>query len=444
MFKGFKGQGAQSAAETFDASPANIDARTQRLSLPNGMQVALLPKSTRGQAVKATLTLRFGNESSLAGWGQVPEALAALLDKGTQSMTRQQLQDKLDALQAEVGFSAADGQLNVGLSTTRAHLPALIALVGEVLRSPLLPADGLDEVRRQALAGLEEQSKEPAAVLQEALSRHGNPYPKGDVRYAPTLAETQAEWRDVSLDKVKQFHKRFVAADHAQFAAVGDMDAKAVEQALGEAFGQWRGQEAYAPIAHPLVKVDPIRLQLATPDKQNATMSVVLALPLSDRDADYPALMLANHLLGSGGDSRLWNRIREKEGLSYSVYSSVQWNPVEANSSWVAQAIFAPQNRVKVETAFKQEIDRALSQGFTPNELEAGRKGLLNFRRLGRAQDARLAAGWSSNLYLGRTFAVSAQVDEALSKVTLDQVNAALRKYIKPSGFVMGVAGDFK
>jgi zinc protease len=173
-------------------------------------------------------------------------------------------------------------------------------------------------------------------------------------------------------------------------------------------------------------------------------MSVVLALPLSDRDADYPALMLANHLLGSGGDSRLWNRIREKEGLSYSVYSSVQWNPVEANSSWVAQAIFAPQNRVKVETAFKQEIDRALSQGFTPNELEAGRKGLLNFRRLGRAQDARLAAGWSSNLYLGRTFAVSAQVDEALSKVTLDQVNAALRKYIKPSGFVMGVAGDFK
>jgi zinc protease len=154
--------------------------------------------------------------------------------------------------------------------------------------------------------------------------------------------------------------------------------------------------------------------------------------------------MLANHLLGAGGDSRLWNRIREKEGLSYNVYSTVQWNSIEPNSQWVAAAIFAPQNRDKVERAFREEIDRVLAQGFTQAEFESGKKGLLNFRSLSRAQDARLAAGWASNLYLERDFSLAAKVDEALKNLTLDKVNQALRRYLKPDQFVLGSAGDFK
>lgn len=442
--KDFKGQAAQTQAEAFDATPANIDARTQRLSLPSGMKVALLPKATRGQAVKASLTLRYGDVQSLAGWGEVPGALAALLDKGTASMSRQQVQDRLDALQADVGISAGPGQLNVALSTRREHLPALIALVADLLQHPSLPPEVLEEVRRQALAGIDAQRKEPEAVLAEAMSRHGDPYPVGDVRHARSFDETVADWQAVQVDRVKAFHQRFVSAAHAEFAAVGDFDAEAVRQALTQAFGAWRKEEAYARVPDPLVPVPATRIVLRTPDKQNATMSVRLSLPLSDRDADYPALMLANHLLGGGGDSRLWNRIRERDGLSYGVYSTVQWNPQEANSEWSATAIFAPQNRDKVDTAFREEIDRALKQGFTQAEFESGKRGLLSFRRLGRAQDARLAAAWASNLYLERDFAVSARVDEQLQALSLEQVNAALRRHIQPSQFVTGFAGDFK
>lgn len=445
MFKDFKGQGAQAKAEAFDASPANIDARTQRFALPSGMKVALLPKSTRGQAVKATLTLRYGDEKSLANWGEAPVALAAMFDKGSASLSRQQLQDKLDALQSDIGFSAAPGQLTVGMTTRREHLPALIALVSDVLRHPALPASGLEEVRHQSLAALEEQSKEPEAVLGEAISRHGNPYPKGDVRYARTFAETEADWKAVQLDRIKAFHTAFLGAENAQFAAVGDLDAAAVKQALQAGFGDWRnGTHPFVRVPNPLVKLPPARLELQTPDKQNAAMSVVQPIPLNDRDPDYAAFMLANHLLGSGGDSRFWNRIREKDGLSYSVYSTVNWNPVEQHSEWTASAIYAPQNRDKVEAAFKEEVNRALAQGFTQTEFESGKRGLLNFRRLGRAQDARLASAWASNLYLDRTFALAAQVDAALESLTLEQVNQALRKYLKPEQFVLGLAGDFK
>ena len=153
--------------------------------------------------------------------------------------------------------------------------------------------------------------------------------------------------------------------------------------------------------------------------------------------------MMANHLMGGGGDARLWRRIREQEGLSYSVHSAIEWGQRDLHSLWVARAIFAPANRTKVEAAFREEIERSLKTGFSQAELEAGRRSLLSFRQLGRAQDDRLAAAWASNLSLGRDFSVSAKVDEALRTLTLDQVNDAWRRYIRPQSFVMGVAGDF-
>jgi len=149
-------------------------------------------------------------------------------------------------------------------------------------------------------------------------------------------------------------------------------------------------------------------------------------------------------VLGSGGSSRLWKRIRENDGLSYGVGSNVQWNSVEPNSPWQAAAIYAPQNRAKVETAFQEEVARALKDGFTAQELAEAQTSVLGFRRLSRAQDASVAGALVNNLYLGRTFAIAAQVDAAITKLTLEQVNAALRKYLAPERFVSAFAGDFK
>jgi zinc protease len=154
--------------------------------------------------------------------------------------------------------------------------------------------------------------------------------------------------------------------------------------------------------------------------------------------------MLANHLLGGGGSSRLWKRIRETEGLSYSVYSQIAWNSFEPNSSWMAGAIFAPQNRARVDAALREELARALKDGFDPQELNEARNGLLAFRRLSRAQDDTLAFALANNLYLGRSFEVSARVDAALAALTPEQVNAALRKYLDPARIDMVFAGDFK
>ncbi|MBC7941552.1 MAG: insulinase family protein, partial [Chitinophagaceae bacterium] len=183
---------------------------------------------------------------------------------------------------------------------------------------------------------------------------------------------------------------------------------------------------------------------LATPDKQNANLQVVLALPLNDLHPDYPALALANHIFGSGGSSRLWKRIRETDGLSYDVRSGVQWSNDDLNSRWVSSAIFAPQNLPRVEAAWREELTRAVKDGFTQAELDQARNSLLNFRRLSRAQDNSVAAQAVGNLHLQRKFALSQQTDDRLAAVTLAQVNAAWQKYVDPARVVVGWAGDFK
>ena len=443
QLKGFTPQVAQAAVEAFDATPAVIDQRTQTFTV-GGVRAAVLPKGSRGGAVQATLVLHFGNAENLFGTADVAEMTAALLDKGTRSLNRQQLQDRLDELKTEMSISASPGRVSVSLLSRKEHLAAAIALVGDVLRNPTFPAETLLEVKRQTLSSIEQQRKEPEAVASMALAQWSNTYPLGDVRHSRSFDETVQGVNAVTLDAVRTFHSRYYGAARGEFAAVGDMDVAVVKQALQSALGDWSAGEPFTRVANPLRADKPTRVLLPTPDKQNATMAVRQGIALTDNDADYPALSMANYLLGGGGNSRLWKRIREAEGLSYDVRTGINWNSLEPNSSWEASAIFAPQNQPKVEAAFKEEVAKALKDGFTARELSEGQQGLLNFRRLSRAQDATLSRALANNLYLDRSFAKAAQVDAALAALTLPQVNAALKKYVKPDSFAAAFAGEFK
>ncbi|HSM22842.1 MAG TPA: insulinase family protein, partial [Rubrivivax sp.] len=385
LVAGYRGDATATVAETFDATPANLDARTQTSSV-GGLKVALLPKGTRGNVVRARLRLHFGDAQSLMGQQTVAALAASLVDKGGAGLTRQQIADRFDQLQAEVGFTGSGQTLGVSITTKRDRLPAVIELVGQLLRDPAYAADPLEEARRQWLAGIESQRKEPDAVIANVLARHGNPYPRGDLRHARSFDEMEQDVKAVTREQIEAFHRRFLSAARGEFAAVGAVDAAAVQQALQTAFGDWRqpagGALAYTRIPQPLVPVPPKRFVEITPDKANANLQGVLALPISDRHPDHAALSLANYIFGLGGNSRLWTRIRETEGLSYDVRSMLGWSSTDDNTPWTVTAIFAPGNQPKVEAALKEELARSLKDGFTQQELEQGRAGLLNFRRL--------------------------------------------------------------
>jgi zinc protease len=441
--KDYKGDAAASAGELFAATPANLDARTQRFALPGGMKVALLPKKTRGQAVKVALQIDHGDEQSLQGTAPQGSLAAQMLARGTAKHSRQEIEDTLDSLRAKFNVTGTQTRTSATAETYRAELPQVLRLVAEMLREPAFPADEYAKLQREEVTALESSRTDPEAIAQRAVRRYGNPYPAADPRYVPTIEEAVALVRKTTVDDLKRFHQKFIGGT-GEIAVVGDFDPEAVKAVLAETFGAWpKAPAAYARVPDPLVKKTPTVLTFETPDKANAALFGDLPMSISDESADYGATSVASFILGEGASSRLWKRIRESEGLSYGVYSSVGWNSFEPNSQLRLQAIFAPQNRSKLATAVSEEFARAARDGFTDAEVAEAKASLLKRRQLARTQDTAVAGALVQQAYLGRTFGFAEKGDAAIAATTTAEVNAAFRKYVQPDGLALVYAGDF-
>lgn len=443
MVKDYKGDIAVAAGEAFDPTPANLDARTQRFTLPNGMKVALLPKKTRGEAVSFNLSLHFGDEKSVFGKATTGALTGSMLMRGTAKHSRQELDDALDKLRAKMSAGGSQVGASVSGQTYRKELPDVLRLAAEVLREPTFPASEFETLKRQRTTSLEASRTEPQALASRALARHGNPYPVGDVRYSPTVEESIANNNAATRDEVAAFHRAFYGASNAELSIVGDFDPEATRALVTQLFGDWKSPAAYTRVPDPYRVNQPTAIRIAAPDKANAFLIGKQALPLDDLNPDYPALLVASFILGDSSSARIPERLRQKDGLSYGAGSVFQPSALDANSAMAAYAIFAPQNLDKVRTGLTEELDRAVRDGFTDAEVSAAKAGVLQERALSRTEDARIAGALSTQSYLGRTYATSAAVDAAIAKLTTADVNAALRKYVKPGEFAYAFAGDF-
>ncbi len=445
MLKGYQGKAAVAQGEAFDASPANIDARTRTFTTAAGLKVALLAKKTRGEMVTATLVLDLGSAQSLMDKGAAPELAAAMLLRGTTLHSRQELKDAFDQLKAQVFVMGGAESVRVMITAERTSFPDVMKLVAEVLQHPAFPASELDPLVKERVAGLEAQKAEPQFQAVLALRQHFNAqYPKGHPRHVDSVDESLAELKAVKAEDLKRFHDAFYGAGAGEMAIVGDVDPTATQSLVEHLFGTWKAPEAYARIPHAYVPVKPVEEKLETPDKANAVYMSGLVLPLKDTDPDYPALLLGNYMLGGGSlHSRLANRIRQKEGLSYGVGSQFTANPEDAYAVWNGFAIYNPANLAKLETAFKEEIAQVLDKGFLSQEIQGAKTAWLQAQASSRAQDRELAGRLANNLYLGRTMAWQADLERKVQALTSDQILAALRTHVDPAQISVFVAGDF-
>src|SRR4029453_2791364 len=148
----YRGQATLAAGEAFDPAPAAIEPRIKRGALPSGLKTAYLPKKTRGQSVNPTLTLHYGTLEGVTGKAATADMTVDMLMRGTRSMTRQQIKDRLDSLKAKVAISGGPAQLNASIETIRPNLPAVLDLLVTVLREPAFDAKEFEQLRQENLA----------------------------------------------------------------------------------------------------------------------------------------------------------------------------------------------------------------------------------------------------------------------------------------------------
>ena len=445
LFKNFKGGEALAEGEVFDPSNANIDRRVTRGKMADGLKIVLLPKKNRGGTVFASLQARFGDEKTLFGKSAVAELTGALLMRGTKSKTRQQIQDEMDRLKAQISVSGGVNSATMQIQTVEANLPSAMKLAAEILREPSFPESEFEQVKQQMIAGIEEGRSDPQTLAFLAMGRHVNSiYPRGDVRYVATIDEQIEDLKKVTLDDVRKFYQQFYGVSEGEMAVVGQFDKDSIQKLATDLFGNWKSSMTYARILTPYRKVDPANLKVETPDKENAVSLAEELVKMSDEDPDYPAMIMGNYLLGGTFSSRLVTRIRHKEGLSYGVQTQFSAPTKDDGGSFLMFAMSNPPNAPKVEASFMDEMARTLKEGFTADELGAAKKSWLEERVVARSNDQSLMSLLTSRLRWDRTLQFDQNLEDKVSALTGDQVSAALRKAIDLKQLVYVKAGDFK
>ena len=445
---GLKGPPKVEEGELLEPVPPVLESRMSRAVLPSGIQLHTLSKRTRGNTVVLQMQLRWGER--MATFARHGTAMVGqLMDEGSEGFTKQQLQDALIKLRASLSISSHDQGATVYVSAERDTLLPALFVVADALRRPTLPQDAFDRSIKATIASIEASRQEPGVLRLQATRGHYNKargVSLGHPDYTMGVDERIAELKATTLDDVKRFYADYWSADDAIVSVVGDLpDGLAAE--VERLFGDWKKPAAprFARHIPQHVDVPPARFDVIARDKANAIVRLNVPLKLNGDDADYPALELAVHVFGGGGlESRLSERVRQKEGLSYGIGAGLEVSHWGTVGSFSIQGSYAPDKRDRVIAVVQEEVARMGAEGLTAAELARAKKDILEARRQGRADTSSLAGSVGGLAERGETWAKVQQRDDAIAAVTVEQANAAWRKYIKAENFIISTAGDFK
>jgi zinc protease len=438
-------QGRESVAqgEDFDPSHDNIDARTITRQLDNGSTVVYLPKKTRGESVVASINLDFGNEADLFEQSVIGNMTVSMLDRGTQKYSREELQAAFDELKASVSVSGGSTGAGAGILTTKKNLAAVMELTEEIFKHPTFDSEELKVLKEEMIVGLEQEKQQPTSRVFRELGNHLNPYSPGHPYYQISIDDEIAQIRSVTSKDLYAFHTRFIGGQDAEASVVGDFDIDEINTQLNKMMAGWSSNTVYERIESQVADTNSINRFIDTPDKSGAAFGAMIKFKLRDDHPDYPALEMANQMFGGGFiSSRLANRLRQQDGLSYGAGSWFNASSYDENATFGAYAICAPENLARVEVGFKEELAKVLDKGFTQQELNDARTGILQNSRIDRAKDGRLVRTLSGNIDLNRTMQWDKNYEKAVMDLSVEDVNTAVKRHLSMEGISIIKAGD--
>ncbi len=440
--KGFALKAEGEASVAFDYALSNIAKQTVMHTTPGGIKTAVLNKPVRGDVITLSMQLRFGDVNSLKG--QVPAASMAgqLLKSGTSTMSRQAITDGFAKLGAQVNYGLGAEGGNVSVVVKKADFAPAFALMAHVLKNASMPDAQFAETHAAILSSLDGSVKDQSVRAANEWATYGNPYPADDVRHAPKLAATIESYKKLTPADARNFYKRFYGAQNALVSVVGPIEPGVVQAMVSAEFDNWKSAQPYTRISRPLVTKTPTTLVFDTPDKANASIDSSLAVPLKSFDDESFALQLATRIFGGGPGSRLWTRMREKDGLTYGATASFGAAYLDANGNVSFDVDVNPANLSKADAVMKEELATSLEKGFTQDELDRMKAQVQADRVRSRSGDGWALGQLSWQLMHGTPWELALTNDAKYKSVTLEQTNAAWRKFVQPKNIVWAQFAD--
>ena len=441
----YKGKALEKDVAPFEATIANLKKNVTEGVLSNGMKYGLINKEVKGDKIIATFKMLLGNEKDLAGKNEIGKLTAALLKSGTKTKTKEQIQDRLDQLKSSINTRLYGQNFIISVNTYKNNYAEVMDILKDMVTNSTFPQNEITKTITEQNTNLEGQLKDPEAIAQNELQRLSSPYPKESVFYTGSLQEQIDNSKKVTRDQIVNYYQNILGTNNGLGTVLGNIEAKTVVASLENTFGKWNAQSKYEEVKPTYFETKKLDKNFLTPDKENAIALGTESFKMNQKSPDYPVFVLANEILGSGGflSARLPMRLREKEGISYGVGSFINIPVSNDVASWGYYALLNPTKRDAVESAIKEEVSKALKDGFTADELMTNKKSYANIQKTMLGMDNTLINLVNKKLQYGISLDEYDTLNSKIAELKLEEVNSALRKYLTLDKVTSVYAGDF-
>jgi zinc protease len=380
-----------------------------------------------------------GDAMSGGGNIAIPTLSGMMLDRGTRTMDKFAIAEKLDNVGAEISYTVGTQSLEIRARCLRKDLPLVIGMIAAELRTPALQLAEFAKAKQQLAGELEASAQNSEARAAEVFARAI--FPDGHPNSPHTLSEYTAAARSANLEDVKAFQLKYYGPAHMSMVVVGDVSDADTQSEVAKAFSGWTGGQDYVRPARPATSVAASELTVPLADKPSVTMILGQATGLRFSDPDALALRVGTAILGFGFTGRLMSTVRDKEGLTYHIRANVGDDSV-VDGAWDISASFAPALLARGATSTRRELATWWKDGVTEQELAARKQGLIGTYLVGLSTTTGLAEAILVNTQRGYDPAWLDGYPKALRELTRDQVNAAIKTHLNPSTMVLVEAGS--
>ena len=422
---------------TTDVKYVEIEKKIQRGALKSGMKYALFTTTTRDDKTYATLFVNFGTAQSLMNKSEVIDLTAYLLLRASDKYSLQDITDKTIEVSGSASASASDNGMVIQISAKKDQFEHYFKYMLSVMKNPAFEQSQFDLIKSQSLSSLDRPYTEPATVSALTIARLLEKYQPGDLRYhfEPELATTQL--KNANNDQVKQLYTEFFAMNYSQLAITGDYDAKKMLKMIQKEFSKWNGKQNYQRIADDYFEYKGQKVHALAEQREFGSYQAIQTFPMGADSPETAAMMVFDYILGESQlSSRLGQELREKNALVYGFGSSVQladWNDSGALS---ISANYTAGKSAEVSKSVHKVLQDMISKGVTEQEVEAAKADIMKKKVTALEDERRIHGMLAPQLERGRDLLYSKQRNQILANLTVADVNAVIKKYIKPDQLV--------
>ena len=371
---------------------------------------------------------------------KISSLVSAMLDKGTQKNSKYELSNKLESIGAEISFISSNRHINFTAHCLKPDLELVVELISEQLRSPIFPDDELDLLKKRMIGNLE--ISKDNTKKQSYINFIRKVYPKNHYNYRSTIEESIQSISLVTEKDLKSFHEKTFGLGSLNIAAAGDISNIHFQDLIKKYFDSWNDQninslDSAIPANNRTQAIENKNID----DKTSSDVYIGQSVDVTEDSDDYRNLMMGIYILGGNFSARLMQSVRDEEGLTYGIGSTITGCGYGTTGHWYTWGTFSPNLVEKGIRSTLSIIDKWFAKGVTERELDAKKTTLNGSFQVSLDTTSGLIDKILTNAEKGRNISYLDNYTNKINVLNKDEINRAIKTYLDPKKFITSIAG---